>query len=60
LFNLETALLGLSRESEDAHVSDLVRRCREIEESGRKGGEERGVGDGHRKDEGRGDEEVEK
>lgn len=36
LFNLEEALLGLSGESEDAHVSDLVRRCREIEE-GRKG-----------------------
>jgi len=31
LYNLETALLGLSTESEDAHVSDLVRRCREIE-----------------------------
>ena len=31
LYNLETALLGLSKESEDAHVSDLVRRCREIE-----------------------------
>ncbi|KAF2030078.1 ChaC-like protein [Setomelanomma holmii] len=36
LYNLEKALLGLSRESEDAHVSDLARRCREIE--GREGG----------------------
>lgn len=32
LFNLEEALLGLSGESEDRHVSDLVARCREIEE----------------------------
>lgn len=31
LYNLASALLGLSKESEDAHVSDLVRRCREIE-----------------------------
>ncbi|KAH7399667.1 ChaC-like protein [Pyrenochaeta sp. MPI-SDFR-AT-0127] len=30
LFNLEKALLGLSRDSEDAHVSDLVRRCRVV------------------------------
>jgi cation transport protein ChaC len=34
LFNLEEALLGLSEESEDAHVSDLVRRCRVIEGRG--------------------------
>lgn len=45
LFNLEKALKGLSRESEDTHVSELVRRCREIEdgdakkEDGKKGGE---------------------
>jgi len=32
LFNLETALLGLSEESGDVHISDLVRRCREIEQ----------------------------
>ncbi|KAG9201614.1 hypothetical protein G6514_005621 [Epicoccum nigrum] len=32
LFNLEEALLGLSAESGDWHVSDLVARCREIEE----------------------------
>ena len=31
LFMLEKALLELSRESEDKHISDLVRRCREIE-----------------------------
>jgi cation transport protein ChaC len=31
LFNLEEALLGLSAESGDAHVSDLVERCRKIE-----------------------------
>lgn len=28
LFNLDSALAGLSRESGDAHVADLVRRCR--------------------------------
>ncbi|KAF1936737.1 ChaC-like protein [Clathrospora elynae] len=32
LYNLETALLGLSMESADKHVSDLVRRCRALEE----------------------------
>jgi len=42
LYNLETALLGLSKESGDAHVSDLVRRCREIE--GREGGVRYGDG----------------
>jgi hypothetical protein len=31
LFMLEQALLDLSKDSGDAHVSDLVRRCREIE-----------------------------
>jgi hypothetical protein len=36
LYNLEKALLGLSRESGDAHVSDLVGRCRALErEEGR-------------------------
>ncbi|CAI6278266.1 unnamed protein product [Periconia digitata] len=39
LFQLETALLGLSDESEDAHISDLVRRCKEIEAGQGKGGE---------------------
>ncbi|KAF3001302.1 hypothetical protein E8E13_004992 [Curvularia kusanoi] len=34
LFNLEEALLGLSEESGDGHVSDLVARCREIEREG--------------------------
>jgi cation transport protein ChaC len=33
LFNLEKALLGLSEESGDKHISDLVARCRKIEES---------------------------
>ncbi|KAF1959049.1 ChaC-domain-containing protein [Byssothecium circinans] len=31
LFQLEEALLGLSQESGDAHISDLVQRCKEIE-----------------------------
>jgi cation transport protein ChaC len=31
LFNLEAALTGLSKESSDAHVSDLVKRCRALE-----------------------------
>ncbi|KAK8203794.1 ChaC-like protein [Phyllosticta capitalensis] len=31
LYMLETALLGLSDESGDDHITDLVRRCREIE-----------------------------
>ena len=30
LFLLEKSLLELSKDSGDAHVSDLVRRCREI------------------------------
>ncbi|KAF1975277.1 ChaC-like protein [Bimuria novae-zelandiae CBS 107.79] len=38
LFQLEEALGALGNESGDAHVSDLVRRCREIEAEG--GGEE--------------------
>ena len=31
LYNLEIALLGLSKDSGDAHVSDLVRRCKALE-----------------------------
>lgn len=31
MFNLEEALLGLSGESGDWHVSDLVARCKRIE-----------------------------
>ncbi|KAH7076397.1 ChaC-like protein-domain-containing protein [Paraphoma chrysanthemicola] len=42
LYNLEKALEGLSSESEDAHVKDLVARCREIESSGER--ENVGVG----------------
>lgn len=38
LFNLEQALLGLSEESSDRHISDLVVRCRAIE-AGMEGGE---------------------
>ncbi|KAK5702455.1 hypothetical protein LTR17_022288 [Elasticomyces elasticus] len=34
LFQLEEALDGLSRESGDEHVTDLVRRCRVIEDAG--------------------------
>ncbi|EOA86313.1 uncharacterized protein SETTUDRAFT_161200 [Exserohilum turcica Et28A] len=34
LYNLEIALLGLSTDSGDEHVSDLVRRCRALEEKG--------------------------
>jgi cation transport protein ChaC len=33
LFNLETALLELSEESSDKHISDLVARCKKIEGS---------------------------
>jgi cation transport regulator ChaC len=40
LYNLETALLGLSTNSGDAHVSDLVRRCKALEE-------EAGIGKDH-------------
>lgn len=32
LYQLETALNDLSEESGDEHISDLARRCREIEE----------------------------
>lgn len=54
LFNLEEALLGLSPQSEDEHISDLVKRCRALEEGGftaegeKKGvdGKEEGEGDG--------------
>ena len=31
LYQLEEALNGLSKESGDEHISDLARRCREIE-----------------------------
>ena len=31
LYQLETALDGLSKESGDEHVSDLARRCKEIQ-----------------------------
>lgn len=31
LYQLEEALDGLSKESGDEHISDLARRCREIE-----------------------------
>ncbi|KAI4673184.1 uncharacterized protein J4E88_008796 [Alternaria novae-zelandiae] len=40
LYNLETALLGLSYNSGDAHVSDLVRRCKALEK-------EAGTGNDH-------------
>ncbi|KAK3719026.1 hypothetical protein LTR37_004589 [Vermiconidia calcicola] len=36
LFQLESALDGLSAESGDEHVSDLARRCREIQEQSKK------------------------
>jgi cation transport protein ChaC len=43
LYMLEEALRGLSRESRDAHVSDLVTRCREIEGvDGKEYGEQEG------------------
>jgi hypothetical protein len=42
LFMLETALLELSPESGDGHISDLVRRCKELEEGGEGKGGERG------------------
>lgn len=32
LYQLETALNDLSEESGDEHISDLARRCREIEQ----------------------------
>jgi cation transport regulator ChaC len=31
LYQLDEALNALSKESEDEHVSDLARRCREVE-----------------------------
>jgi cation transport protein ChaC len=34
LYNLEEALLGLSEESEDRHISDLAGRCRGLEGRG--------------------------
>ncbi|KAK3675824.1 hypothetical protein LTR78_004465 [Recurvomyces mirabilis] len=36
LYQLETALNGLSEGSEDEHISDLARRCRDIEAAGKK------------------------
>lgn len=39
MFQLEEALLGLSQESGDAHISDLVSRCKEIEAADAKGTE---------------------
>jgi cation transport protein ChaC len=44
---LETALLGLSYNSGDAHVSDLVRRCKALEK-------EAGNGDDHEDEGGEG------
>jgi len=46
LYNLETALLDLSPNSSDAHVSDLVRRCKALEgeEEGESGVERGGEG----------------
>jgi cation transport regulator ChaC len=38
LYELETALDELSPESGDDHVSDLARRCREVEARGKGGG----------------------
>ena len=43
LFNLEKALLDLGEGSGDEHVSDLVRRCRALEEDAEKRGEKAGV-----------------
>jgi len=40
LYNLEIALLGLSHNSGDAHVSDLVRRCKQLEQEAGVGKEE--------------------
>lgn len=37
LFNLEEALLGLSEDSRDRHISDLVARCKKIETQGSAG-----------------------
>lgn len=37
LYMLETALLDLSAESEDGHISDLASRCRKLEASQSKG-----------------------
>lgn len=42
LFGLEKALLELSKDSGDAHVSDLVRRCKLIEAEKAEGEEEEG------------------
>ncbi|KAJ4363698.1 hypothetical protein N0V95_001013 [Ascochyta clinopodiicola] len=41
LFNLEEALLGLSEESGDKHISDLVARCKKIEALGKGAGGDR-------------------
>ncbi|EOD49587.1 putative -like protein [Neofusicoccum parvum UCRNP2] len=42
LYQLEEALVGLSAESGDEHITDLARRCREVE--AREGVEARGQG----------------
>jgi cation transport protein ChaC len=42
LYNLETALLGLSKDSGDDHVSDLVRRCLALEDGRGEGAGEEG------------------
>jgi cation transport protein ChaC len=56
LYMLERGLRGLGRESGDKHVSDLVRRCRELE-----GNENGGVGKREEGEDGGGEiEEVEK
>lgn len=38
LYHLDQALLELSEESQDEHVHDLARRCREVEARGGVGG----------------------
>ncbi|OJD29452.1 uncharacterized protein BKCO1_8000010 [Diplodia corticola] len=43
LYMLEHALLELSAESRDEHVTDLARRCREVEEKKKKGDDAVGV-----------------
>jgi hypothetical protein len=43
LYNLEIALLGLSKESRDDHVSDLVRRCKALEDEEGVGAESDGA-----------------
>lgn len=45
LYMLETALEGLSSESHDEHISDLVRRCKALETQGYSGPEQSSDGD---------------